>query len=158
MIEGNAIYAVNHSCHHNTPYFLEACKRHCYIFAGKQNLFFILNGTVWVDRKSRRKPASAKRKVIQYIQKGNSFLIFPEGTWNLDPSRPMLPLYWGIIDIAKETGRPIVPVVLEYKDNICYFKYASAIFVKVEDDKQMKIEELEESFATLKWEIWEQFI
>lgn len=27
----------------------------------------------------------------------------------------------------------------------------------MEDDKQMKIEELEESFATLKWEIWEQF-
>lgn len=40
--------------------------------------------------------------------------MFPEGTWNLTENLLMLPMKWGIIDIAKETGAQIIPTALEY--------------------------------------------
>lgn len=83
--------------------------------------------------------------------------MFPEGTWNLSPSKPMLPLYWGIIDIAKKTGCPIVPIVLEYRGNVCYAKWGRTIYVTGRDSKQDKIKEISDILATMKWEIWELF-
>lgn len=82
-------------------------------------------------------------------------MMCPEGTWNLTPSKPMLPLNWGIIDLAKQTGVPIIPLILEYHPDCCYAKYGEPIYINEEMDKQSGIEQLEESMATLKWDIWE---
>lgn len=69
----------------------------------------------------------------------------------------MLPMYWGIIELAKQSGRPILPLILEYRQNACYAKFGHAISCRPDDDKQIKYGELEEEMATLKWEIWEMF-
>lgn len=69
----------------------------------------------------------------------------------------MLPLYWGIIDIAGETNRPIIPLVLEYRERDCYAKFGTPIYVAQADPKRDKIRELSEKMATLKWELWELF-
>lgn len=89
-----------------------------------------------------------------YITDGQNICVFPEGTWNLTPSKPMLPLYWGIIDIARTTGRPIIPVVLEYRAFDCYVKWGAPIYVSSKDNKQSKIDELSDEMAALRWEIW----
>ena len=162
-ISGNAIFAVNHSNRYDIPYTCEILSRQCYVLLGKQplepidRLAFILNGTVWVDRKSREDKKNSVAKMIKLLCSGANLVIFPEGTWNLTPSKPMLPLYWGIIDIAKASGRPIVPIVLEYTNEKCYVAFGESMHISPADDKGEKISELNDRFATLKWSIWEQF-
>lgn len=162
-ISGNAIFAVNHSNRYDIPYTCEILSRQCYVLLGKQPLepidriAFILNGTVWVDRKSREDKKNSVAKMIKLLCSGANLVIFPEGTWNLTPSKPMLPLYWGIIDIAKASGRPIVPIVLEYTNEKCYVAFGESMHISPADDKGEKISELNDRFATLKWSIWEQF-
>ena len=68
----------------------------------------------------------------------------------------MLPLYWGIIDVARQTGKPIIPVVLEYYGENCYISFGKGIFVSKDDKKSIKINELTDALATLKWLIWEK--
>ena len=53
------IFAANHSAFQDTPIMLRVTKRRSYILSGKQNLafidwiFFVLNGTIWVDRRDK---------------------------------------------------------------------------------------------------------
>ena len=159
---GTAIYAVNHSNKYDVPVVAEIVKHHVWILVGKQRLdlmdriFFSLNGSVWVDRKNKRDRGNAKEKVRKLLNSENSVVIFPEGTWNLTASKPMLPLYWGIIDIARTTGKPIVPLVLEYKNEAVIAKFGEKFFVEKDADKSREISGLADKMATLKWEIWEQ--
>lgn len=67
----------------------------------------------------------------------------------------MLPLYWGLIDIARETKRPIVPLVLKYGQKDCYIKWGEPLYVTEADTKREKIMQLSDEMATLKWDIWE---
>jgi len=162
-IDGNAIFAVNHSNRYDIPYTCEVLGRQCYVLIGKQPLelidrqAFILNGTVWVDRKSREDKKKSVAKIINLLRNGANLVIFPEGTWNLTPSKPMLPLYWGIIDIAKASGRPIIPIVLEYTDENCYVAFGDSMTITADADKGESIRELTDRFTTLKWTIWERF-
>lgn len=97
----NAIYAFNHSCFLDIPISLEVIKRHCYILMGVQNLriidklFLYMNGVVWVDRHNAKIRNDAARQMTELLKKGKSIIYFPEGTWNLHPAKPMLPMYWG---------------------------------------------------------------
>ena len=73
------------------------------------------------------------------------------------PSLPVLPLYWGIVDVAKNSRIPIVPVCFEYHEKECLVKYGEAFWVSEEAEKEEVISQLRDTFATLKWEIWEGF-
>lgn len=160
---GNVIYAVNHSCVHDIPIAIQVIKKHFYLLMGKQDLevidriFFNLNGTVWVDRKNRDNRRKAVSKMKNLLRGGQNLLMFPEGTWNYLPSSPMLPLYWGIIDLAKHTDTPILPIVFEFREKECWVKYGKLVKVEKNCDKSEEINRLTDIFATLKWEIWEQF-
>lgn len=157
----NVIYAVNHSCKDDFPITCEVAGRHTYVLVGKQHLRLIdricfrLNGVIYVDRKNRQSKSEAGKRIRKYLRKGGNICIFPEGTWNLTPSKPMLRLYWGVIEIARETGIPIIPLVLEYRGHNCYAKWGGIVCVTPEDDKLDKIHELSDKMATLKWDIWE---
>lgn len=48
------------------------------------------------------------------LNTGKNLLIYQEGTWNMTPSKPMLPLNWGVIEFAKSASVPIIPLVAEY--------------------------------------------
>ena len=62
-VEGNKIFAINHSCVCDGPVSSEVIKEHFYLLVGKQRLelldkiFFFLNGVVYVDRKSKKNRA-----------------------------------------------------------------------------------------------------
>jgi 1-acyl-sn-glycerol-3-phosphate acyltransferase len=162
-VPDNIIVAANHSCKYDFPLVCEIFKKHIYVLVGKQRLnlmdrvAFFLNGVIYVDRKDKDNRKKAGKRMRKIINKGRNLCIFPEGTWNLTPSKPMLPLYWGIIDIAKETRRPILPLVLEYKDQDCYISFGQLIYVYSQDSKSEKIKEIRDIMATMKWEIWEMF-
>ncbi|MBE5965282.1 MAG: 1-acyl-sn-glycerol-3-phosphate acyltransferase [Lachnospira sp.] len=159
----NVIYTFNHSCKHDTPYAFQTMKGYGWLLAGKQRLefidrlAFIINGTVWVNRKDKDSKKKASNKMLKLLAKKQNILMFPEGTWNLTASTPVLPLYWGCIELARQSKCPILPVALEYINDEVYIKFGQTMYVTKEDDKSEKIEELEDAFATLKYDIWSQF-
>ncbi len=157
------LYVVNHSCRYDFPITSEVIGHRVNVLVGKQRLDFIdrlcflLNGVVWVDRQSSTHKKRAAEKMLKLLRNGECVCMYPEGTWNLEPSKPMLPMYWGCIDIARKTSVPIAPLVLEFREDDCYAKFGKLIYVDERDDKAIKFEELRETMATLKWDIWEKF-
>lgn len=129
------IFAANHFTFMDTPIMERVTNRRCYILSGKQSLpfvdwlFFALIGSIWVDRKSGADMKASKDAIIEYLQKGQSVLWFPEGTWNLTDNLLVIPLKWGIVEIAKQAGAQIIPVALRYDrtENICQVKFGQPI-------------------------------
>mgnify|MGYP006394162459 CR=1 FL=1 len=88
--------------------------------------------------------------MIEHLKCKHNILLFPEGTWNLHPSRSLLPLNWGVIDISKETNVPIVPITIVYRGNQAFANIGKRFLPTV--DKRIEIIKLEEKMATLLWE------
>jgi len=155
------IFAANHSAFQDTPIMLRVTGRRSYIFSGKQNLafidwiFFVLNGTVWVDRKSKEDIAASKDAVLEYLAKRQSILWFPEGTWNLTPNLLMMPMKWGIIDLARHAGAQIIPAALDYdwNANLCRVKFGDPIADLTLENKAEAIRSLRDNMAALRWEL-----
>lgn len=154
------IFACNHSAFPDIPIALRAVKRHCYTLIGKQNLafvdkiFFFLTGAVWVDRKSKESSALAKESVVAYLKKGKPILWFPEATWNLADNLLMLPMRWGIIEVAQRANAQIIPMVLDYDraQKICRVRFGEALNAEAFTSKQQGIITLRDAMATLRWD------
>lgn len=162
-IEGPVIYAVNHTNCHDVPAITQVIKKHMCILAGAENLrlidktLFNLNGVVFVNRDNKNSKRNSKEEVIKVILNGNSLLIFPEGTWNISENKPMLPLNWGIVEIAQKTNVPVIPIALEYQEDKYFANIGDPIFFDIKEDKKDGIIKLRDSLATLRWEIWEKY-
>ena len=156
------IYAVNHFCFADTPIMGRITPKRSYIRLGKQRLgfsdwlYFMLNGVIFVDRKDKEDMAASKQAMAAYLNKGRSIVMFPEGTWNLTENQLMLPMKWGIIDIAKETGAQIIPTLLEYdrEKKKCFVRFGAPLVVSPEDSKADAITALRDILATMRWEFW----
>lgn len=157
----NRIYVMNHSSMHDMPIASEAIKEHYFVLVGKQPLyladkfFFWLNGVIYIDRKSKQSKKRGFYKMLEILRKGNNLLIYPEGTWNTTPSRPLIPLNWGVVELAKKAEVPIVPLVAEYYPDCCYVKFGNLLYMHDGVSKENGIQQVEETMATLKWDIWE---
>ena len=139
---------------------LRVTRRHSYALLGTQNLafidqvFFALNGTIWVDRRDKADMAATKNGILAYLQKGQSVLWFPEGTWNLTASQLMMPMKWGIIDIAKSCDAQIIPAALDYdwEKMVCSVKFGKPMHGTDFDNKAEAIRDLRDTMATMRWE------
>lgn len=67
----------------------------------------------------------------------------------------MLPIYWGAIGLAMETGKPIIPMAMEYREKHCYVLFGQPIYMHENDNKKEKADEVRDVLATLRWNIWE---
>ena len=158
------IYAVNHFCFADTPIMGRITPKRSYILLGKQRLgfsdwlYFILNGVIFVDRKDKEDMAASKQAMSAYLNKGRSIVMFPEGTWNLTENQLMLPMKWGIIDIARETGAQIIPTALEYdrEKKKCFVRFGAPMVFSPEDNKADAISSLRDTLATMRWDFWER--
>lgn len=135
-----------------------------YILLGKQRLgfsdwlYFILNGVIFVDRKDKEDTAASKQAMTAYLNKGRSIVMFPEGTWNLTENQLMLPMKWGIVDIARETRAQIIPTVLEYdrEQKKCFIRFGAPMLFSPDDNKVDAIAALRDAMATMRWEFCER--
>lgn len=158
------IYAVNHSCFADTPIMGRITPQRSYILLGRQRLgfsdwlYFILNGVIFVDRKDKEDTAASKLAMTAYLRKGRSIVMFPEGTWNLTENQLMLPMKWGVIDVAKETGAQIVPTVLEYSrgEKKCFVRFGEPMVMSPQDSKAEAIAVLRDTMAAMRWAFWER--
>lgn len=164
-IEGIPIvFACNHSNKYDVPIVVKSLQRLCKVLVGKQRLyisdriFFILNGCFWIDRKSRTDSTKVIERIVKWLNLGNDVLWFPEGTWNLSDNLLMLPMKWGIIEVAKRSHAQIIPMVIEYDRNsmTALVKFGEAMLFAEDTDKKIEIQQLRDEMATLRWELWER--
>ncbi|MFA5481656.1 MAG: lysophospholipid acyltransferase family protein, partial [Bacilli bacterium] len=71
----------------------------------------ILEG-VAIDRRDLRSQLTEIDKAVKMVESGRSLVIFPEGTRNRYPDRPLGEFKPGAFKIAYRTGAPIVPCAL----------------------------------------------
>jgi len=129
-------------------------------------LIMSVNGIEYVDRTDKSSRFNSKYKLMRYLSKDKSIVIFPEGTYNISPNKLHLPLHSGVIDIARKMNVPIVPVVQEYTYNNlysnkkrvkkCHVHFGTPIFVKESDSTKEKKEELSTAFATIRYSLIEE--
>lgn len=162
-IDKPLIFAANHSNVHDVPVLLSIIKRHVFVLAGDEvkddinGLAFRCNGVVWVHRGDRENSKIAKFKIKELLQQKRNVLIFPEGTWNLTPNLPMLPLHWGAVEFAQEMSVPIIPITLEYtKDNQCYYSIGRSICISKDEEKTDATRNLRDILSTMRWKFWDE--
>jgi 1-acyl-sn-glycerol-3-phosphate acyltransferase len=74
------------------------------------NMWIVLLGGSFVDRKSPRQALKTISKGIKHIKAGGAMIIFPEGTRS--KGRGILPFRPGALKLATQAGCPIVPVAI----------------------------------------------
>jgi len=161
---GPVIFSINHSNRHDFPCVSNILKKHFVILSdvgirgSLGGLICDLNGAIYVKRDDRNSRLESKMKMVETLQAGFNLLIFPEGTWNLSDSLPMLPFPWGIIDIAKQTNTPIIPVIMEYdySKKLCNATVGKVLRISDEESLQSGCTRLRDSMATLRWYLWEE--
>ena len=161
------IFVVSHVGKFDIEVVSEAIKDHYYLLSGDyehiQGIidypFLSLNGVIFFNEKVKEDRKLVSQKMIQHLKEGGNLMYFIEGTWNITPNLPMLPCYWGIVDIAKQGNATIIPVGADqygkkFKVNIGknfdMSKYEDSV-----EGKTLAIRDLRDTLATLKWEIWE---
>ena len=157
------IYVANHSNCHDLPVMARIINRPFFVLASDEpraefaGLGLWLSGVIWSNREDKRQRSYAKELCVDCVRKGCDLLVFPEGTWNISQARPMLPLSWGVIDIAWSTGVPIIPVALEYDKRQVVANMGKPYYVSSNDsaDKKEQCDRLRDTMATLRWECWE---
>lgn len=166
-VDKPVIFAVTHIGKFDIEVVSEAIKEHYYLLSGDfehlyghvDAVFLGINGVIYFNEILKEERQSAKDRMIQILQDGGNLMYFPEGTWNMSPNLPVLPLYWGIIDIAKKTGAIIQPVAVEqygkhFKINIGE-NFDTSLYGENSKEKRRAIRELRDMLATLKYEIWD---
>lgn len=151
------IFACNHTTSFDVPIAFTAIGEHAILFAGKQTLepidemFFNLNGTVYVDRKDKADMVLSKRALVEMLKQKN-VLTFPNGTWDMTDSKLSPDLKWGIIDVAKEANALIVPMALfyDYEERTCKYTFGKPIDVTSMSKKE-GIDCVQDAIGTMMW-------
>lgn len=161
------IFALTHVGKFDIEVSAVGIKDHFYLLSGDyehlqglvDGAFLLLNGVLYFNEKVKWDRSEIVTRMIEHLKTGANLMYFPEGTWNLKPELPMLPCYWGIVDIAKKSNAIIVPVAVEQYGK--RFKINIGKNIDLQDDgvdvleKSKAISMLRDVLATLKWEIWE---
>jgi 1-acyl-sn-glycerol-3-phosphate acyltransferase len=80
------------------------------VFVPLINLWMLLLGGIFMDRNNPRKALSALKKGAAKLRRGDSLVIFPEGTRSR--GRGLLPFKAGSFRLASDSGAVVVPVAL----------------------------------------------
>lgn len=72
----------------------------------------------------------------------------------------MLPMKYGIIDVASKAGAQIVPLILDYDRETmnCCVNFGVPVAPDETTDRAAAIRELRDTMSTLRWELWEKQI
>lgn len=161
------IYAVTHIGKYDIEVISEAIKEHTYILSGDfENLhrtfggiFLEINGIVYVNERDKADRTNSKKRMIEILKNGGNILYFPEGTWNLSESKPMLKIFQGIIDVAIASDAEIIPVAIEQYGKKFIAEIGENIIPNNMIEKNYSITQIKEflrdSMATLKWHLYE---
>ena len=161
------IFVVSHVGKFDVEVVSEAIKDHYYLLSGDfehiQGImdvpFLGLNGVFYFNEQVKEDRKLVSKKMIDHLCNGGNLMYFIEGTWNITPDLPMLPCYWGIVDIAKEGNAIIVHIAAEQNGKLYKIKignnYDMNLYGSGNAEKSRAIGDLRDVISTLKWDIWE---
>lgn len=167
MTNSPKIFVPTHVGKYDIGAISEVIKDHYYLLSGDyehiqgtiEETFLRYNGVFYFQEQDKLDRKMVTEKMLDFLKSGGNLMWFPEGTWNLTPNLPVLPCYWGIVDIAKEAKAEIIPIGAEQYG--MHFKIAIGKNIncaKYENDiigKTQAITDIRDTLATLKWYIWE---
>jgi len=123
-LHGPIVFVANHASHMDTPAILRALPRRWRrrtVVAAAADYFYrrkivavavsLLFNTVPIERRSGRATSRAMTHIDRLLERGNSLLLFPEGTRNRTGAVGRLRL--GAAKIASQHGALIVPIYIE---------------------------------------------
>jgi 1-acyl-sn-glycerol-3-phosphate acyltransferase len=113
---GPCVLVANHQSMADVPALMGV--RHSFKFVSKHSLFALpfvgwmmrLAGYVDVDRDRRKSAQRMLERCHDWLDRGLSVLIFPEGTYN--GGERLLPFRRGAFSLAMEAGVPLVPIAV----------------------------------------------
>lgn len=156
------IYAISHIGKFDYEMLIEAGDIFAYPFAGDWELmyatvddyFLRANGVLWVDTSDKEDRQNSFKFMIKALKQGIPMLIYPEAIWNLTENLPIMKLFPGAVQAAKECNVPIIPIAIEQRGKHFLINVGNELdFADTEED--VAVQTLRDSLATLKWEIWE---
>lgn len=156
------VYAISHIGKFDYEMLVEACDIFAYPFAGDWELmyatvddyFLRANGVLWVDTSDKEDRQNSFKYMLKALKQGISMVIYPEGIWNLTENLPMMKIFPGAVQAAKECGVSIIPIAIEQREkHFCLNVGEEMDFADIEEATAVQI--LRDTLATLKWEIWE---
>lgn len=174
IMDDTYIFACNHSNSHDYYILQEILHDNFYSLCAKDSLNMMnkillkLGSCVFIDRTNPFSAFNGRNALIEKVLQKRNVVIFPEGTWCVHPAKLLLPFHMGVIKIAKITGKPIIPIVIEYietdkiecqeRDMIkkCIVTIGKPLYVQITDDEKDKLVELRNTMASLKWEVYEK--
>lgn len=161
------IFAVTHVGKFEIQIVTEATREHAFLLSGDfehlqgsfDSPFLALNGVFYFQKQIKSEGKSVTANMINHLKSGGNIMYFPEGAWNLSPNLPMLPLFWGIIDVARHGNALIVPIAVDQYGKHMKINIGNTFDVHNYEDndngKTNAINDLRDIMATLKYEIWE---
>ena len=160
------VYACTHVGGVDVETAFEAIKKPCWLFLGDPREIYMnfdgfmlgLNGVICLDSKNKNDRKIAKLTAVELLTNGGNLLIYPEGAWNVSENLPVMGLFCGTAEIAIQTKADIIPVAIEFYENDIYVAIGRNIETKQfkSADKYIVTEQLRNTLATLKWDIWEK--
>lgn len=158
------IYACTHIGGNDIQRVYEAINSPAYLFLGDPgeayrdltSVLLFFNGAIYLETDNKNDRYIAKQRAIELLNKGGNLYIFPEGAWNIFENLPVMELYNGTVKIAQETGADIIPIAVEQIDNNFLVNIGKNIHIGKDDDINTANNNLRDTLATLKWEIWEK--
>lgn len=135
--DDGCIILLNHSNSHDgfiIAETLEAYGHPCTFLAGSEGLsflermLFVTGHATMIDRLDKESCSYGLVDFAGKVAHGDTGVIFGEGTWNLHPYWEMLPMKIGAVKVAAITGKPIIPTIMEYKENLGIIKSESDLY------------------------------
>ena len=156
------IYAVTHIGKFDYEMLVEACDIFAYPFAGDWELmyatvddyFLRVNGVLWVDTSDKEDRQNSFKYMLKALKQGIPMLIYPEAIWKLTENLPVMKIFPGAVQGAKECDVPIIPIAIEQRGKHFLLNVGEEMdFAEVEESAAVQM--LRDTLASLKWEIWE---
>lgn len=167
--DGPCIFASTHQGLLDNFCWIPSNPKHCILLHASDTSKFLIFvqyviGLILVDKNydNINSKYNSKLDMIKILLKGHSIFWCPEGAWNLSPNKLHLPMRYGIIDVARKSNAPIIPMVTEFtydtsseKEIITkiHIRYGNPIYVSLEDDALCKFEEYKEAISTIRWDL-----
>lgn len=184
VTKNSKIFVMNHRQADDIVIGANAIDEHAYVVFGNEKLVLETtngiglwaNGMILLKRDDVLSRKSTYEKEKYVLENHGNVWVYPEGYWNLDDDgltdgRHLSDCHnsecWliqdiniGAVRLAKETGFPIVPVILHYDEENgkkCYSIRGEEFFVGKYDDIFEKKDELVTIMNTMKYELMEKY-
>lgn len=174
----SAIYVCNHSNSHDfftlTETFVKINKKVTPLAAEDglnwiSRMMFGLGNSSFINRNDKKVTKTGELGLCKGLLNGISTIIFAESTWNLHPTKAMLPIKAGPVEIALITGKKIVPTIFEYIEvdheckkeselySKCIVSFGEPITVNYSDSIFIQADVIQSKMEEMRYSLWEEF-